>query len=92
MGDGPGVGPRSGGRCVDLDHEPFDRPRGCRPRFVRAGHALSRGCRCDPDYVRSVIARFPADERRDMIGDDGVIRVDCAFCSSSFAIQPEELG
>ncbi|MFL6725546.1 MAG: Hsp33 family molecular chaperone HslO [Sphingomicrobium sp.] len=53
---------------------------------------LSRGCRCDPDYVRSVIARFPADERRDMIGDDGVIRVDCAFCSSSFAIQPEELG
>ena len=54
--------------------------------------ALTRGCRCDPDYVRSVIARFPADERRDMIGDDGVIRVDCAFCSSSFAIQPEELG
>src|SRR5690349_7784041 len=22
---------------------------------------LRRGCRCDPDYVRSVIARFPAD-------------------------------
>ena len=52
---------------------------------------LSRGCRCDPDYVRSVIARFPAEEREDMIGDDGVIRVDCAFCSSSFAIQPNEL-
>ena len=52
---------------------------------------LSRGCRCDPDYVRSVIARFPAEEREEMIGDDGVIRVDCAFCSSSFAIQPNEL-
>ena len=52
---------------------------------------LSRGCRCDPDYVRSVIARFPADEREAMIGDDGLIRVDCAFCSSSFAIQPREL-
>ena len=52
---------------------------------------LSRGCRCDPDYVRSVIARFPADERDAMVGDDGVIRVDCAFCSSSFAIQPNEL-
>jgi molecular chaperone Hsp33 len=53
---------------------------------------LSRGCRCDPDYVRSVIARFPADEREAMVGEDGVIRVDCAFCSSSFAIEPGELA
>ena len=53
---------------------------------------LGRGCRCDPDYVRSVIARFPADEREAMVGDDGLIRVDCAFCSSSFAIQPSEFS
>ena len=53
---------------------------------------LSRGCRCDPKYVRSVIARFPADEREAMVGDDGFIRVDCAFCSSSFAIEPDELS
>jgi molecular chaperone Hsp33 len=53
---------------------------------------LSRGCRCDPVYVRSVIARFPADERQAMVGDDGLIRVDCAFCSSSFAIEPKELS
>jgi len=53
---------------------------------------LRRGCRCDPDYVRSVIARFPADEREAMVGDDGLIRVDCAFCSSRFAIQPGELA
>ncbi len=53
---------------------------------------LRRGCRCDPDYVRSVIARFPADERQAMVGDDGFIRVDCAFCSSSFAIEPGELA
>ena len=52
---------------------------------------LSRGCRCDPDYVRSVIARFPAEEREAMVGEDGVIRVDCAFCSSSFPIEPREL-
>ena len=39
-----------------------------------------------------VIARFPADEREAMVGDDGLIRVDCAFCSSSFAIQPQELS
>lgn len=57
-----------------------------------AAITLSRGCRCDPEYVRSVIARFPAEERQAMVGDDGVIRVDCAFCSSSFAIEPKELG
>src|SRR3954452_5457819 len=53
--------------------------------------ALSRGCRCDPDYVRSVIAKFPADEREAMVGEDGLIRVDCAFCSSSFPIEPRSL-
>jgi len=54
--------------------------------------ALAKGCRCDPDYVRSVIAKFPAEEREAMIGDDGLIRVDCAFCSSSFAIEPTDLS
>src|SRR3954454_13486727 len=34
---------------------------------------LSRGCRCDPDYVRSVIAKFPEDERDAMVGEDGLI-------------------
>jgi molecular chaperone Hsp33 len=48
--------------------------------------ALSKGCRCDPDYVRSVIARFPVEERVEMAGDDGLIRVDCAFCATSFPI------
>ena len=56
-----------------------------------AATPLRRGCRCDPAYVRSVIARFPPDERDAMVGDDGLIRVDCAFCSSSFSIEPAEL-
>lgn len=53
--------------------------------------ALSRGCRCDPDYVRSVIARFPAEERAAMVGEDGFIRVDCAFCATDFPIALTEL-
>jgi len=53
---------------------------------------LKRGCRCDPDYVRSVIARFPAEEREEMVGEDGLIRVDCEFCSSSFAMKPSEFS
>ncbi len=54
--------------------------------------SLAKGCRCDPDYVRSVIRRFPAEERQAMVGDDGVIRVDCAFCSTSFSIDPGEVA
>ena len=48
--------------------------------------SLSRGCRCDPDYVRSVIARFPVEEQVAMVGEDGFIRVDCAFCATDFPI------
>lgn len=47
---------------------------------------LARGCRCNPDYVRSVIARFPAEEQEAMVGDDGFIRVDCQFCATDFPI------
>ncbi len=47
---------------------------------------LGRGCRCNPDYVRSVIARFPEEERAEMADEDGLIRVNCEFCSTSFPI------
>ncbi len=53
---------------------------------------LTRGCRCDPGYVRSVIARFPPDEREAMVGEDGLIRVDCEFCSSSFSMSLNEFS
>ncbi|MBA3730497.1 MAG: Hsp33 family molecular chaperone HslO, partial [Sphingomonas sp.] len=45
--------------------------------------ALSKGCRCSADYIASVIARFPVAEQADMAGEDGIIRVDCEFCSTS---------
>jgi molecular chaperone Hsp33 len=53
--------------------------------------ALSRGCRCNPDYVRSVIARFPVEEQKAMVGEDGFIRVDCEFCSQSFPFPLEDV-
>ena len=53
---------------------------------------LRKGCRCDPDYVRSVIARFPEEEREAMVGPDGFITVDCAFCSQSFPIALEDVS
>jgi molecular chaperone Hsp33 len=53
---------------------------------------LRKGCRCDPAYVRSVIARFPREEREAMVGPDGMIRVDCEFCSQSFPIALEDVS
>jgi len=52
---------------------------------------LRRGCRCDPEHVRSVIARFDAAERETMATDDGTITVDCEFCSRSFPIRLSDL-
>lgn len=47
---------------------------------------LSRGCRCDPDYILQVLAKFPAGEREAMADADGVITVDCAFCAQQFPV------
>jgi molecular chaperone Hsp33 len=52
---------------------------------------LQKGCRCNPDHVRDVIARFEASEREQMAADDGVITVDCAFCSRAFPIKLSDL-
>ncbi len=54
--------------------------------------ALSKGCRCSADYIASVIARFPVAEQGEMIGEDGMIRVDCEFCSTSFPIALPTVG
>ena len=48
---------------------------------------VSRGCRCSVVHFEEVLARFPKEDRRDMRDDNGVIVVDCAFCSREFAIQ-----
>ena len=48
---------------------------------------LTRGCRCSVEHFETVLARFPKQERRDMANDDGIIVVDCAFCSKLFEIQ-----
>ncbi|MCC2979099.1 Hsp33 family molecular chaperone HslO [Sphingomonas sp. IC4-52] len=59
---------------------------------VLASTDLSRGCRCDATYIRSVLAKFPHDERLAMADANGVIGVDCAFCSITFPIKVDELA
>lgn len=50
------------------------------------GVDLRRGCRCDPDYIASVIAKFAPEDRAEMANEDGVIEVDCAFCATKFPV------
>ena len=55
---------------------------------VTPGPVPARGCRCTLAHIASVIQQFPADERAEMAGDDGRIKVDCAFCARSFSLDP----
>ena len=54
---------------------------------IQPGAKLGKGCRCTEAHFEDVLARFPKDDRREMANDEGLIIVDCAFCSRAFAIQ-----
>jgi molecular chaperone Hsp33 len=54
---------------------------------VQPAAELSRGCRCSVLHFEEVLARFPKEDRREMRDENGIIRVDCAFCSKEFPIQ-----
>jgi len=53
---------------------------------ILADTELSRGCRCDPDYIAQVLGKFPEAERASMADENGIISVDCAFCSKQFPV------
>jgi molecular chaperone Hsp33 len=54
---------------------------------VLPGNEITRGCRCSVVHFEKVLARFPKEDRNEMRGEDGIIRVDCAFCSREFVIE-----
>lgn len=56
------------------------------------GVDLRRGCRCDPDYINSVLAKFPPEDRAEIADEDGTITVDCAFCARKFPVPLAEVG
>ena len=58
---------------------------------VLATTSLARGCRCDAEHIRGVLAQFPETERAGMADERGVISVDCRFCSAVFPIRVDEL-
>ena len=54
---------------------------------TQVGAPLTRGCRCSVEHYETVLARFGEAERAEMRDNEGVIRVDCAFCSREFALE-----
>jgi molecular chaperone Hsp33 len=54
---------------------------------VLPAQALSRGCRCSPDHIRRVLGQFPEAERAEMRNAQGIISVDCEFCSRQFLLE-----
>ncbi len=58
---------------------------------VLGGAALTKGCRCEFAHIRDVLLRFPAEERATMADANGVIGVDCAFCSRIFPFSANDL-
>lgn len=59
---------------------------------VLDGQTVSRGCRCTVEHIRSVLERFPLEQRLEMADDRGLIAVDCAFCSTVFPLRAEDLA
>jgi molecular chaperone Hsp33 len=59
---------------------------------ILATAPLSRGCRCSYDHVRGVISRFAPEERAEMVDENGLISVDCEFCSRIFPIRIKDVG
>lgn len=55
--------------------------------LVSPGAKLAKGCRCTVTHFEDVLARFPKEDRREMANEEGIILVDCAFCSKVFPIQ-----
>ena len=60
--------------------------------MVLNGKPCVKGCRCNEDHIRDVIARFPKEDKDDMVDQDGNIAIDCAFCSKTFTISGASLN
>jgi molecular chaperone Hsp33 len=51
---------------------------------------LVEACRCSADRIDGMLRSFSPAERRDMVGDDGMIAVTCEFCSTKRVFDPAD--
>jgi len=54
--------------------------------LIQPGARVDKGCRCTEAHYRSILSGFPDDDLDAMRDENGVIPVDCAFCSKVFPI------
>lgn len=48
-------------------------------------------CRCSRDRIFAMMRNFSAQDRHDMVGEDGRIGVTCEFCSRHYDLDPAEV-
>lgn len=55
------------------------------------GQPVHEGCRCSRERIMRMLRNFSAEDRRDMVGEDGRIGVTCEFCSRVYDLDPAEV-
>jgi molecular chaperone Hsp33 len=58
---------------------------------VFEGLHVHEECRCSQTRVMSMMRRFSAEDRRDMVGDNGRIGITCEFCSRFYDLDPADV-
>jgi molecular chaperone Hsp33 len=53
--------------------------------------AVREQCRCSADSILAMLRRFTTEDRREMVADDGAVRVTCEFCSQVYRFLPGDI-
>jgi molecular chaperone Hsp33 len=54
--------------------------------------AISFGCSCSPEKVKTAMAQYSAKDIGHMTTDEGEVTADCQFCGANYRFDPAELG
>ncbi len=58
---------------------------------VFEGQHVHEECTCSHERIMGMMRRFSAEDRRDMVGDNGRIGITCEFCSRFYDLDPAEV-
>jgi molecular chaperone Hsp33 len=62
-----------------------------RGAYAHAPLRLIEDCQCSRERIMGMMRRFSAEDRRDMVADDGRIGITCEFCSRRYSFDPVEV-
>lgn len=52
---------------------------------------IREACRCSRERIMAMMRNFSAQDRRDMVGENGRIGITCEFCSRHYDLDPAEV-